>query len=133
MSDDADRPGDPLHMNLKDGAAHVHREDVGDVMVFGVENENVYPRQADEIAAIIKAGIIASDKPKAIVDLSRVQFICSAFIGLLIDVHKLAGEKSGEIKLCVTGEHVAYTMKLVKLQKIMQIAGDRQQLLDSFR
>jgi len=124
---------DPLKPDLKADEAHIRREDVADVMVFAIENENVYPKQAGEIAAVIRALALSAPRPKILVDLSRVQFISSAFIGNLADLQKLASEKSGSLKICVTGGHVAYTMKLVKLNKLIEIAGDRQTLLDSFQ
>ena len=132
MSDQTGRADDPLDMNLKEDAAHVDREDVRGVTVFTVRNENIYPKQATGITGTVKAGIMSADQPKVLVDLSPVQFMCSAFIGQLVDLHRLAEEKSGALKICVTGEHVAYTMKLVKLNNIIHIAGDKQQLLDSF-
>ena len=132
MSENAAQTGDPLDMKLKEDAAHVHREAAGDVTVFVVENENVYPKQSNEIAASIRGAILAAEPPKVLIDLSQVQFLCSAFIGKLIELHKLAEEQGGAIKLCVTGEHVAYTMKLVKLNNIIHIGGKRQELIDSF-
>ncbi len=132
MSENADRPADPLNMNLKEDAAHVREETAGDVRVLVVENENVYPKQSKEIAGAIREVLATADAPKVLVDLSPVQFVCSAFIGQIVDLHKLAEERGGAIKLCVTGEHVAYTMKLVKLNNIIHIGGDRQQLLESF-
>jgi len=132
MSDDAALPNDPLHLNLKSDAAHVRRENVNGVMVFEVANENVYPKQAAEIEDVVRAALLTGKTPKALVDLTRVQFIASDFIGRLIDLHKLAGERDGALKICVTGERVAYTMKLVKLNKLIEIGGDRQQLLESF-
>jgi anti-anti-sigma factor len=132
MSDDAGQADDPLNMNLKEDAARVHHEAAGDVTVFVVENENVYPKQSQDIASAIRGAILAADAPKVLIDLSQVQFICSAFIGRIIELHKLAEERGGVIKLCVTGEHVAYTMKLVKLNNIIPIGGNRQELLDSF-
>jgi len=132
ISDNAAQADDPLDMKLKEDAAQVHREAAGDVTVFVVENENVSPKQSNEIAASIRGAILAAKPPKVLIDLSQVQFLCSAFIGKLIELHNLAEEGGGTIKLCVTGEHVAYTMKLVKLSKIIHIGGSRQELIDAF-
>jgi len=132
MPDDASPSGDPLHMNLKGDVAHVRREDVGEVMVFVVDNDNIYPKQAKEIAHAVKGGIRSADRPKVLLDLSRVQFICSALIGHLVYLHERAQAKSGDFKICVTGERPAYTMKLVHLNRVMDIGGDRQQLIESF-
>ena len=131
-SEDAGQADDPLNMNLKEDAAHVHHETAGDVAVLVVENENVYPKQSREIAASIRGTILAAAASKVLIDLSQAEFICSAFIGEIVKLHKLAEEQGGKLKLCVTGEHVAYTMKLVKLSNVIEIGGDRQALLDSF-
>ncbi len=132
MSEQGGQPDDSLNMSLKEGAARVRREDAGRVIVFAVENENIYPKQAEEIAAIIRAGIDGAERPAVLLDLTAVQFICSAFIGQLVELCKLSADKCGQLKLCVAGEHVAYTMKLVKINKIIEIAGDRHELLESF-
>jgi anti-anti-sigma factor len=132
MTDEPNGVDDPLRMNLKGDAAHVRRDDAGGVMVFVVENTNIYPKQGTEIAKQVRAALEPADRPRLLLDLSRVEFICSAFIGRLLDLHKRAAARSGALKLCVTGEHVAYTMKLVKLNRIIEIGGDRQELIDSF-
>ena len=124
---------DPLRMGPKADEAHIRLETAGDVTIYAIANENVYPKQADEIAETIRTALLeAPDAPKALIDLSGVEFICSALIGVLVDLHQLARDRAGELKICVTGEHAAYTMKLVKLNSVMQIAGNRQALLDSF-
>lgn len=131
-SKSAGQSDDPLHMGAKNDDACVSREDIGGVSVMIVENENLYPKQSQEIGRIIKLAIRDSKQPKILVDLTKVQFASSAFIGQLVDLHQFAREKSGDLKVCVTGEHVAYTMKLVKLNKVMEIGGDKVKLLDSF-
>ena len=132
MSENVSRPDDILHMGLKEDAAHVRREDAGGVIVLAVGNENIYPKQSAEIGAEIRAELASVDRPRLLLDLSAVKFVCSAFIGKLVELQKDAAARSGEIKVCVTGEHVVYTMKLVRLHKIIQLAPDRQQLLDAF-
>jgi len=128
----AGQSDDPLHMGAKNDDACVRQEDIGDVSVMIIENENLYPKQSQEIGRTIKLAIRDSKRPKILVDLTKVQFASSIFIGQLVDLHQLAREKSGDLKVCVTGEHVAYTMKLVKLNKVIEIGGDKVKLLDSF-
>ncbi|MFW6158085.1 MAG: STAS domain-containing protein [Planctomycetota bacterium] len=128
----ADVGGDPLQRGPKADVAHIRQEAVGDVTVFVVENENIYAKQAEEMADAIRGGIRSADRPRILVDLSAAEFTCSALMGLLIDLHKSAAEKGGDLKICVTGGHAAYTMKLVKLNHIIDMAGDRQSLIDVF-
>ena len=79
--EDTGQADDPLNMNLKEDAARVHHETAGDVAVLVVENENVYPKQSKEIYSAIKGTILAATEPKVLIDLSQVEFVCSAFIG----------------------------------------------------
>ena len=132
MPDKAERPTDPLRMGLKSDAADIRSEMVGDVAVFVIGNENLYPKQAAEVTAVVQAYISPVEHPNVLIDLSAVEFLCSAFIGQLVDLHKQATEQSGSLKVCVTGGHAAYTMKLVKLNKLLDMGGDREKLIASF-
>jgi anti-anti-sigma factor len=123
---------DPLHMAEKEGALHARRETAGGVMVFIVENPDLYAKQADELGEQIGSEIESADRPAVLVDLSGVRFVCSALIGRLIDLHKRAKDKGGTLKLCVTGEHVEYSFKLVHLHEVIEIGRDRRALLDAF-
>jgi len=119
-------------MDEKDDAGRARLENVGDVMVFVVETADVYPRQSKHIHGAIKAGIETAAEPKVVVDLSNVKFVCSAFIGEFIALHKLAEKRAGGLKICVTDEHIAYTMELLRLNEIIEIGSDAQQLAASF-
>lgn len=126
------RQDDPLHLDRKADAAQVHSEHADDVLVFVVETENIYPKQAGELAAYMKAAIQPLDSPRVLVDLDRVRFACSAFVGQLISIHKLVAARGGDMKVFVTDEHVAYTVRLVKLHKLLDVGDDREQLIGSF-
>ena len=118
--------------NHKEEPALVELQDVGTVTVLTVGNANIYPLQANEIATKIKAAILNTQPPRILVDMSPVEFMCSAMLGKLIQASKLAKERSGELKLCAQTERVLYSMNLVKLGDVLHVANDRQELLDAF-
>jgi anti-anti-sigma factor len=126
-----DAPGkrDPLHMDEKEGAARTRREVVGGVVIFAVESANVYPRQADEIADTVTREIETAEPPRLLLDLSAVEFVCSAFLGRLIQMHQRAKERSGGFKVCVASPHVDFTAKLLHLNEVMEIGHDRDELV----
>ena len=132
MAEPTGSTDDASRADHKEDAARVERESVGDVMVLVVGNTNVYPKQAREVARAVGGAMLSATPPKVLVDLSRVEFICSAFIGQLIDLHKEARAAGGDLKIHVTGEHVAYTMKLVKMDTIVDVSADRQELIEAF-
>jgi len=132
MADGSAQTEDPLHSDAKTRAARVRRESVRGVSVFVVETESVYPRQAAEIASALKGGVLAAERPKVLADLSGVRFVCSAFIGKLMEVFKESEQRGGTFKICVKDERVAYTMKLVRLDALVEVGCDRAALIESF-
>jgi anti-anti-sigma factor len=122
---------DPLHMNEKLGHVRIEHAREGKVDVFQVDSPDVYPNQSDEIHAIIEGSIGRDAPPLVLLDLSAVKFVCSAFIGKLVDLRNQIDHLSGTIKILVTHERVAYTMKLVGLQELLEIGADRRALLNS--
>jgi anti-anti-sigma factor len=125
--------GDPLHMGEKESAARVLREVVDGVLVFRVQNPNIYPKQADEIGDEIVADMEAAHSPRVLLDLSGVEFVCSAFLGRLIEMHKRAKERHGGFKVCVASPHVEFTAKLLHLNQVMEIGHDPEPLLRALR
>lgn len=131
MSDTTDSPVDRPHAELKGDGGRTRCYNIGDVTVFVVENRHVYPKQVDEILRIIRDGIAAAE-PKVVVDLGNVEFVCSAFIGGFVAVHKLVHARSGELKICVTDKQIANTMKTLRLTDIIEIGNDARELAGYF-
>jgi anti-anti-sigma factor len=132
MSDALTNPNDPLHLDAKLDHVRIEHHTERGVKVFQVMSRDVYPRQSDEIHAIIE-GAIGRRKPVVLLDLGEVRFICSAFLGRLINLHKQIDHLSGQLKIFVADEHVRYTMGLVGLDRLVEVGSDRRALLDGLR
>jgi anti-anti-sigma factor len=132
MSDTTDSPADPPHAELKGDGGRARCYNIGDVTVFVVENKHVYPKQVDEVLHVIRDGIAAAAEPKVVVDLGNVEFVCSAFIGGFVALHKLAHSKSGELKICVTDKRIVDTMKTLRLTDLIEIGDDVRELAGYF-
>lgn len=132
MADAGKTNQDILHLHQKHEASQLSVQNVGQITIFTVENSNLYPKQANGIRQkmMLKANNI--EKPKILVDLSKVQLVTSAFIGGLVELHNHVASKSGVVKLFVPNKHVSYTLRLVRLHKLMEISADRYALLAQF-
>lgn len=66
----------------------------------------------------------ASDGPlNIILDLSKIEFIDSSGLGVLVQLAKKANEGQGQLQI-VTNARVTQTVKLVRLEKFLNLQPD---------
>ena len=68
---------------------------------------------------------------KLVLDFSKVEFLSSSSLGLLIRVSKKIYESNGQLRLCAIADSIMQIFKITRLDKIFQILPDRDQALDS--
>lgn len=67
-----------------------------------------------------------------VLDFSRVEFLSSSALGLLIRVSKKIYESNGQLRLCAISDSIMQVFRITRLDKIFMILPDCQQALDSF-
>lgn len=75
----------------------------------------------DSIMAVIES---ASGGMNLILDFSKVQFLSSAMLGLLIRISKRVYQRDGQLRLCNISPKIYEIFKITRLTKIFDIYPD---------
>ena len=75
----------------------------------------------DSIIAVIES---ASGGMNLILDFSKVQFLSSAMLGLLIRISKRVYQRDGQLRLCNISPKIYEIFKITRLTKIFDIYPD---------
>ncbi len=78
-------------------------------------------KQLREIQESFVTVIEKNDNKKLILDFINVKFMTSAFLGLLIRIHKKVCELDGHIQLCNVDPNIHRVFEITQLTKIFDI------------
>jgi anti-sigma B factor antagonist len=70
---------------------------------------------------------------KLVFDLSRVQFVDSSGLGAFISCLRKVNARGGDLKLCGMSKQVRAIFELVRMHRVFDIAGTREEAVRSFR
>ncbi len=73
-----------------------------------------------------------NDKIKLVLDFSKVQFLSSAMLGLLIRLKKTIEDKGGALRLSGINDKIMGVFKITRLDKIFTIMQDSATATESF-
>ncbi|MFP3937406.1 MAG: STAS domain-containing protein [Phycisphaerae bacterium] len=72
-----------------------------------------------------------AEKPKLVLDFAHVSHMSSSALGMLITVHKHIREKDGALRLCNIQSSIYEVFVITRLNEIFQIAGSREEAVES--
>jgi len=72
------------------------------------------------------------DRRKIILDFSRVQFLASAAIGLVMNLHRKTTAVKGTLVLCGLRKELMKVFEIMKLTKVLQFAANEGEALKVF-
>lgn len=106
-------------------------EKTGDVAVAVVPMEEL----AAENAADFKRGIAPALQAnnKLVLDLSAVHFVDSSGLGAILSCLRQLTAKGGDLKLCGMSRPVRSLFELVRMEKIIDIFGSREEAVRAFQ
>lgn len=78
-------------------------------------------KQLREIQKSFETVIERNDNKKLILDFANVKFMTSAFLGLLIRIHKKVCELGGQIQICNIDPNIRRVFEITQLTKIFDI------------
>ncbi len=73
-----------------------------------------------------------NDNIKLVLDFSKVQFLSSAMLGLLIRVKKIVEDKGGELRLSCINSKIMGVFKITRLDKVFKIVENTVAATESF-
>ncbi len=73
-----------------------------------------------------------NDNIKLVLDFSKVQFLSSAMLGLLIRIKKIVEDKGGQLRLAGINPKIMGVFKITRLDKVFTIVEDSVAATESF-
>ena len=105
-------------------------EKVGDVAVTAVPVEELDASNAGEFKRDITPVLDAN--AKLVLDLSRLRFVDSSGLGAFISCLRKLNAKGGDLKLCGMSKQVRAVFELVRMHRVFDIVGTREEAVRAF-
>jgi anti-anti-sigma factor len=86
-----------------------------------IDEKILEDKQLRELQKSFETVIERNDNKKLILDFINVKFMTSAFLGLLIRIHKKVCELDGQIQLCNVDPNIRRVFEITQLTKIFDI------------
>jgi len=122
-------PGTALYYD-EQGLDMLDHEQIGGVTVVSIRPEldaGSAPRLKEMLNELIGRGAI-----RFVIDLSDLDFIDSAGLGVLVSTLKGVRARGGDLRICCVKDPVRMIFDLTRLSKVFKIFADRGQALSSF-
>lgn len=87
-----------------------------------VDEEILDEADIKEIEQEISAVMAEGERPNLLLDFSNVKFMSSAFLGLLVKIHKRVVEDGGELKLSNLDRNLQRVFQITRLDKVFDIS-----------
>ncbi len=101
------------------------------VLVLAVDgglNRQTADQFIAELQKLVEAGL-----RRIVVDCSKLDYVSSYGLGVLMRIHQRMAEAGGEVKLARVGGAVAQLLQAMQLNRIFQMYGDVDQARLAFR
>ena len=103
---------------------------VGDVTIALVPVEELDAGNAAEFKSDIAP--LLEGTTKVVFDLSRLRFVDSSGLGAFISCLRKLNAKGGDLKLCGMSKQVRAAFELVRMHRIFDIAGTKEEAVHAF-
>jgi anti-sigma B factor antagonist len=104
---------------------------MGDVAIAELPVEELDASNAGELKRDIAPLLEAH--AKLVIDLSRLRFVDSSGLGAFISCLRKLNAKGGDLKLCGMSKQVRAVFELVRMHRIFDIFGTREEALRAFQ
>jgi anti-sigma B factor antagonist len=105
-------------------------EKIDDVVVAVVLDGELNSSNSPEFKRGVTPVLEASTK--LVIDLSRLRFVDSSGIGVLLFCLQQMTAKKGNLKLCGLSKRVREVVELVRMNRIIDIAGSKDEAVHAF-
>jgi anti-sigma B factor antagonist len=106
-------------------------EKIGDVTVVTVNTEQLDAGNSEDFRQ--QMAPILEGCHKLVLDLSRVRFVDSRGCGAILSCLKRLAEVKGDLKICNVAKFVRTVFDLIRLHKICEITGTREEAIAAFK
>ncbi len=106
---------------------------IADVTVVDIQEARLLDSQELEaLAEQLYRLVDQLDRKKLIVDFSRVQFLASAAIGVLTNLHKKSAAIKGTLVLCGLRKEIMKVFEIMNLTKLLRFCANEKDALGVF-
>jgi anti-sigma B factor antagonist len=110
-------------MLMEQGQSRIKVEYGIDVTIVTFNDERIVDEeQIRELQESFKAVIEKNDGKKLILNFANVRFMTSAFLGLLVRVHKKLCEQGGRLRLSNLDSNLRKVFEITQLTKVFEIS-----------
>ncbi len=95
--------------------------------------ESVSLAELETIASMLREHVASRRPQRLIIDLSRVRFLSSMMLGLLVDTWRRLREYGGRMRICGLQPHLMRVFRVTHLDRIFEFSPDCAQALEWFR
>jgi anti-sigma B factor antagonist len=104
-----------------------------DAVIISFTDEKILESKDVQVLKDSIMGVIEqAEGINLLLDFSKVKFLSSSVLGLLINISKRIYEQNGQMKLCNISDKIYEIFKITRLTKIFDIYEDRETALKSF-
>jgi anti-sigma B factor antagonist len=103
---------------------------MGDVAVAVIPVDELDASNAGELKRDMAS--ILESHAKVVIDLSRLRFVDSSGLGAMLSCLRQLSAKGGDLKLCGMSKQVRATFELVRMHRIFDIFGTREEAVRAF-
>src|ERR1019366_7756967 len=104
---------------------------IENITVAGVPGDELDASNAGEFKRDIAPVLEANTK--LVLDLSRLRFVDSSGLGAMLSCLRQLSAKSGDLKLCGMSRQVRALFELVRMHRIFDIYGTREEAVKAFQ
>src|SRR5215510_11422763 len=106
-------------------------EKLGDVAVAVIAVEEIDAGNSGELKRDITP--ILQANMKIVIDLERVRFVDSSGLGAILSCLRYLEGQGGHLKLCSLSKQVRTSFELVRMHRVFDILGSRDEAINAFR
>lgn len=106
-------------------------EKIGDVTVARIPLDELDASNSAELKRDIAPVLEANNK--VVIDLTRLHFMDSSGLGAMLSCLRQLTAKGGDLKLCCMSKQVRAAFELVRMHRIFDIFGTRDEAVHAFQ
>ena len=116
-------------MNQTSQFYQVHRE--GDVHVIEFLKDNLDPVAVEDIKGELPRLLEESKINKLVFDLSKVHYVPSRMLGVLMETNQLLVARQGQMRISGLQPMILNVFKFMRLDTVLQVKGTRDEAIKS--
>ena len=105
----------------------------GQVTIISLDAAAISTSGIDPIAQALREIIDQQHPKKVAIDFSRVRFLSSMMLGLLVDTWRRMKEYGGRIQICGIDPQLMRVFRITHLDKIFEFSGDLDSALEAMK